>query len=137
VSLKPGTTIGPYTVVSKLGEGGMGEVYRATDARLGRDVALKVLPDEVSGDPDRRSRFDREAEALAALNHFNIAQVYGFEDRAIVMELLEGETLRDRLNVGPLPVRKALDYGIQIARGLAAAHERGRTDHRSPSPVAI
>lgn len=125
MSLQPGNTIGPYTIVSKLGEGGMGEVYRATDPRLGRDVALKVLPDDVAADPERRARFEREAKALAALNHFNIAQVYGFEDRAIVMELLEGETLRERLEAGRLSVRKAIDYGIQIARGLAAAHERG------------
>ncbi|MFM8533083.1 MAG: protein kinase domain-containing protein [Acidimicrobiia bacterium] len=136
MSLQPGTTIGPYTIVSKLGEGGMGEVYRATDSRLGRDVALKVLPDDVAGDQDRRARFEREAKALAALNHFNIAQVYGFEDRAIVMELLVGETLRDRLNAGQLPIRKASDYGIHIARGLAAAHERGII-HRDLKPENI
>ncbi len=136
MSLQPGTTIGPYTIVSKLGEGGMGEVYRATDSRLGRDVALKVLPDDVAADPERRARFEREAKTLAALNHFNIAQVYGFEDRAIVMELLEGETLRDRLNAGQLSIRKAIDYGIQIARGLAAAHERGII-HRDLKPENI
>jgi Tol biopolymer transport system component len=114
----------------------MGEVYRATDSRLGRDVALKVLPDDVAGDQDRRARFEREAKALAALNHFNIAQVYGLEDRAIVMELLEGETLRDRLRAGTMPVRKAIDYAIQIARGLAAAHERGII-HRDLKPENI
>ena len=136
MSLSPGTTVGPYTIVSKLGEGGMGEVYRATDSRLGRDVALKVLPDDVAGDQDRRARFEREAKALAALNHFNIAQVYGLEDRAIVMELLEGETLRDRLRAGTMPVRKAIDYAIQIARGLAASHERGII-HRDLKPENI
>lgn len=136
MSLQPGTILGHYTIVSKLGEGGMGEVYRATDARLGRDVALKVLPGDVAGDADRRARFEREAKALAALNHFNIAQVYGFEDNAIVMELLEGETLRDRLNAGALSVRKAIDYGVQIARGLAAAHERGII-HRDLKPENI
>ncbi len=136
MSLQPGTTIGPYTIVSKLGEGGMGEVYRATDPRLGRDVALKVLTADVAGDADRRARFEREAKALAALNHFNIAQVYGVEDGALVMELLEGETLRDRLNAGALSVRKAIEYGVQIARGLAAAHERGIV-HRDLKPENI
>lgn len=143
MSLQSGATIGPYTIVSKLGEGGMGEVYRATDARLGRDVALKVLPQDVAADDDRRARFEREAKALAAINHFNIAQVYGIEgpstgagQSAIVMELLEGETLRDRLNSGTLPVRKAIDYGVQIARGLAAAHERG-VIHRDLKPENI
>lgn len=136
MTLPSGATIGPYTIVSKLGEGGMGEVYRATDTRLGRDVAVKVLPKDVAGDDDRRMRFEREAKALAAINHFNIAQVYGFEDGAIVMELLEGETLRDRLNAGTLPVRKAIDYGAQIARGLAAAHERG-VIHRDLKPENI
>jgi len=133
MSLEPGASFGPYTVVSKLGEGGMGEVYRATDSRLGRDVAIKILPASVADDPDRRARFDREAKALAALNHFNIAQVYGLEGSALVMELLEGQTLRDRLASGALPVRKALDFGGQIARGLAAAHERGII-HRDLKP---
>src|SRR5689334_1301373 len=125
MSLAPGDRVGHYTIDAKLGEGGMGEVYRATDERLGRRVAIKVLPDSVASDPDRLARFDREAKALAALNHFNIAQVYGLEERAIVMELLEGQTLRERLADGALPIRKALDFGAQIARGLAAAHGRG------------
>src|SRR5436190_2763030 len=103
MSLEPGAVLGSYTIVAKLGEGGMGEVYRATDTKLGRDVALKVLPDSVAADADRRARFEREAKALAALNHFNIAQVYGVEGDAMVMELLEGETLRDRLKSGPMP----------------------------------
>src|SRR5215217_6222957 len=136
MSLQPGASVGGYTIVSKLGEGGMGEVYRATDSRLGRDVANKILPDAVASDPDRRARFEREAKALAALNHFNIAQVYGFEGAAIVMELLEGHTLRDRLEDGALPLRKALDFGAQIARGLAAAHERGII-HRDLKPENI
>src|SRR5262245_28033203 len=118
MSLQPGQSFGAYTIVAKLGEGGMGEVYRATDSRLDRDVAIKILPASVANDSDRRARFDREAKALAALNHFNIAQVYGVEDGALVMELLEGETLRGRLSAGPLAVRKALDFGAQIARGL-------------------
>ncbi|HEX6163762.1 MAG TPA: protein kinase [Vicinamibacterales bacterium] len=136
MSLQPGQALGGYTIVAKLGEGGMGEVYRATDPRLGRDVAIKVLPASVANDPDRRARFEREAKALASLNHFNIAQVYGFEGAAMVMELLEGETLRDRLANGGLPIRKALDFGAQIARGLAAAHERGII-HRDLKPENV
>ena len=136
MSLQPGQSLGSYTIVAKLGEGGMGEVYRAADARLGRDVAIKVLPESVANDPDRRARFEREARTLASLNHFNIAQIYGLEGAAIVMELLEGHTLRDRLEAGSLPVRKALDFGAQIARGLAAAHERGII-HRDLKPENI
>jgi WD40 repeat protein/predicted Ser/Thr protein kinase len=136
MSLAPGTTIGSYKIVSAIGAGGMGEVYRATDTRLGRDVALKVLPDSFANDPDRRARFEREAQALAALNHFNIAQIYGLEGGALVMELLEGQTLRERLNAGPLPPRKAIEYGAQIARGLAAAHDRGII-HRDLKPENI
>ena len=133
MSLAPGSTIGPYTIVSALGAGGMGEVYRATDTRLGREVAIKVLPDAVAGDTARLARFEREARALAALNHFNIAQVYGFEDRALIMELLEGETLRERLSRGALPIRKAIEFATQVARGLAAAHDRGII-HRDLKP---
>jgi Tol biopolymer transport system component/predicted Ser/Thr protein kinase len=136
MNLTPGSTLGPYKIVAAIGAGGMGVVYRATDTRLGRDVAIKVLPDEVAADPDRLARFEREARALAALNHFNIAQVYGFEGRALVMELLEGETLRERLQGGPLPIRKAIDYATQIARGLAAAHERGII-HRDLKPENV
>ena len=133
MSLAPGTTIGSYKIVSAIGAGGMGEVYRATDTRLGRDVAIKVMPASFAADTDRRARFEREAQALAALNHFNIAQIYGLEDGALVMELLEGETLRDRLANGPLPARKAIEFGAQIARGLAAAHDRGII-HRDLKP---
>ena len=107
----------------------MGEVYRARDSRLGRDVALKVLPDAVAHDPDRLARFQREAQLLAALNHPNIAAVYGLEEAngitAILLELVEGETLAERIARGPLPLDEALDLGRQIADALAAAHENG------------
>ena len=118
MSLAPHSRIGPYEVLGSLGAGGMGEVYRAKDPALGREVAIKVLPDAFASDPDRLARFEREAKALAALNHPNIAQVYGFETNpaALVMELLEGETLRDRLKDGAMPARKAIDCGAQIAR---------------------
>src|SRR5438128_2734772 len=96
--LSTGTRVGPYEILSPLGSGGMGEVYRAKDSRLKREVALKVLPEAFAGDPDRMARFQREAEALAALNHPNIAQIYGVEERALVMELVEGADLK-----GPLP----------------------------------
>ena len=128
--------LGPYRIVSAIGAGGMGEVFRATDTKLGRDVAIKVLPESLASDRDRRARFEREAQALAALNHFNIAQIYGLQDDAIVMELLEGETLRARLASGPVPVRKAIEYGAQIARGLAAAHDRG-VIHRDVKPENV
>src|SRR6202008_2611507 len=103
-----------------IGAGGMGEVYRARDTELGRDVAIKVLPDALARDPDRLARFKREAKALATLNHPNIAQIYGVEAQALVMELVEGETLR-----GPLPVDTALRYARQVAEALEAAHEKG------------
>lgn len=136
--LAAGTRIGSYEIVGSLGAGGMGEVYRAKDPALGREVAIKVLPDAFAGDPDRLARFEREAKALAAINHPNIAQVYGFEKApaALVMELLEGRTLRDVLSEGPLPARKAIDYGAQLARGLAAAHDRGLI-HRDLKPENI
>jgi serine/threonine protein kinase len=136
VSLPPGSKVGPYEIVVSVGAGGMGEVYKARDPKLGRDVAIKVLPDSVAGSPDRLARFEREARALAALNHPNVAQIFGFEDGALVMELLEGETLRDRLHHGALPVRKAVEIASQIARGLAAAHERGII-HRDLKPENI
>jgi Tol biopolymer transport system component/predicted Ser/Thr protein kinase len=114
----------------------MGEVYLAMDTKLGRQVALKILPEAFARDPERLARFEREAKTLASLNHPNIAQVYGFEDRALVMELLEGETLRDRIQSGALPTRKAIEYATQIARGLAAAHERGII-HRDLKPENV
>jgi serine/threonine protein kinase len=108
-----GTRVGPYEIAAPLGAGGMGEVYRARDTKLKREVALKVLPEAFASDPDRMARFQRKAEVLASLNHPNIAQVYGVEDRALVMELVEGETL-----TGPLPPNTALDYARQIADAL-------------------
>src|SRR5271165_1812776 len=124
MALSPGTKVGPYEIIAPLGAGGMGEVYRARDPQLGRDVAIKVLPSFYSRDPDRLRRFEQEARAAAALNHPNILAVYQFGTYEgapyLVSELLEGSTLRDALLRGPLPIRKAVDYGIQTARGLAA-----------------
>ncbi len=137
MALTSGTKLGPYNIQSSLGAGGMGEVYRARDARLNRDVAVKILPTSFSLDPDRLQRFAQESRAAAALNHPNILSIYDIgEDRGtpyVVSELLEGETLRDRLRSGALPSRKALDYAQQIARGLAAAHEKGIV-HRDLKP---
>jgi Tol biopolymer transport system component len=140
MALASGTKLGPYEIASPLGAGGMGEVYRARDARLGRDVALKVLPAAFSRDPERLRRFEQEARAAAALNHPNILAVFdiGTHDESlyIVTELLEGETLRQRIQSGPLPARKATDYALQMARGLAAAHDQGIT-HRDLKPENI
>lgn len=140
MSLAPGSKLGPYEIVAALGAGGMGEVYRARDPRLGREVALKILPAGSAGDPERLRRFEQEARATAALNHPNILAVFdiGSQDNApyIVAELLEGETLRARLVGGPLPVRKAVDYALQIVRGLAAAHDHG-IFHRDLKPENI
>src|SRR5215470_16474156 len=128
---EPGTKLGHYEISAPIGVGGMGEVYRATDTKLKRDVALKVLPEAFARDPERMARFQREAEVLASLNHPNIAQIYGVEDRALVMELVEGETLR-----GPLPIETALNYARQIAEALEAAHEKGII-HRDLKPANI
>ncbi|MGH9255893.1 MAG: protein kinase domain-containing protein [Vicinamibacterales bacterium] len=137
MALASGTRLGPYTIAAPIGAGGMGEVYKARDPRLGRDVAIKVLPPAFSTDPERLIRFEQEARAAAALNHPNILAVHdiGQHDGSpyIVSELLEGETLRERLNGGALPVRKAVEYAVQIAHGLAAAHEKGIT-HRDLKP---
>ena len=137
MSLAPGVHLGPYEVAAPLGAGGMGEVYRARDPRLGRDVAIKVLPAELSNDPDRLRRFEQEARALGALNHPNLLAVFDVGSDAgspfLVSELLEGETLRERLEEGPIPTKKALEYAIQIARGLGAAHEQGIV-HRDLKP---
>jgi eukaryotic-like serine/threonine-protein kinase len=137
MALPPGAKLGPYEVQSLLGAGGMGEVYRARDSRLKRDVAIKVLPRALSVDPDRLRRFEQEALATAALNHPNILAVFdiGTSEGSpyVVSELLEGETLRDRLRSGPIPVRKSLDYALQIAHGLAVAHEKGII-HRDLKP---
>ncbi|MGA3213071.1 MAG: serine/threonine-protein kinase, partial [Terriglobales bacterium] len=140
MTLSAGMRLGPYEIVAPLGAGGMGEVYRARDARLNRDVAIKILPAGHSSDPERLRRFEQEARATATLNHPNILAVFdiGWQDGApyIVSELLEGESLRVRLRGGPLPVRKALEYAQQMARGLAAAHGRGIL-HRDLKPENI
>ncbi len=138
--LAPGTFLGPYEIISPIGAGGMGEVYRARDSRLDRDVALKILPEEYGGEPERRVRFEREARAAGQLNHPNILAVFdvGTHDGTpyIVSELLDGETLRERLRTGPLPVRKGAEYAANIARGLGAAQEKGIT-HRDIKPENI
>ena len=135
--LAPGSRLGSYDILAPLGAGGMGEVYRARDPRLGRDVAVKVLPAEFALDPERLARFRREAQTLAGFNHPNIAAIYGLEETGptphLVLELVEGETLADRLSRGPLPLRDALALGIQIASAVEAAHERGIV-HRDLKP---
>src|SRR5229473_3771268 len=128
MALAAGTKLGPYAIVASLGAGGMGEVYRARDPRLGRDVAIKVLPTYFLRNPDRLRRFEQEARAAGALNHPNILAVYdvGTHDGApyLVTELLEGQTLRERLHDDALPPRKSLEYAVQVGQGLAAAHEK-------------
>ncbi|HTA23478.1 MAG TPA: LpqB family beta-propeller domain-containing protein [Terriglobales bacterium] len=140
MGISSGTRVGPYEIVSPLGAGGMGEVYRARDSRLGREVAIKLLPSSFSQDADRLRRFEQEAQAASALNHPNILAVYdvGTHDGApyLVMELLEGATLRDRLSSGALPPRKAVEFAVQIAQGLAAAHDKGIV-HRDLKPENI
>jgi Tol biopolymer transport system component/predicted Ser/Thr protein kinase len=136
MSLSAGDRIGAFEVLARLGEGGMGEVYRARDTRLGRDVALKVLPDAVARDPERLARFEREARTLAALNHACIAQVYGFEHGALVMELVEGEDLSQRLGRGALSWNEARPLARSIATGLEFAHERGIV-HRDLKPANV
>jgi serine/threonine protein kinase len=135
-----GRTIGPYHVIDKLGEGGMGEVYRARDTKLNRDVAIKILPDAFASDADRVARFTREAQTLATLNHPHIAQIYGVEDsahvHALVMELVEGVSLAERIATGPLPIGDALQIARQIADALDAAHEKGIV-HRDLKPANI
>ncbi len=135
--LAPGTLLGQYEIRSPLGAGGMGEVYRAHDTRLDREVAIKVLPESLTSDPERMRRFEQEARATAALNHPNILAVHQMATQGdisyLVEELLEGETLRERLRRGPIPLRKAIDYAVQIAHGLAAAHDKGIT-HRDLKP---
>jgi serine/threonine protein kinase len=137
MALTPGTWLSQYEILSPLGAGSMGEVYRARDTRLDRDVAIKVLPELVSSSPERLQRFEVEAKAAAALNHPNILAVYQMGTYAgvpyLVSELLEGKTLAESVRRGPLPLRKAIDYGVQIAHGLAAAHEKGIV-HRDLKP---
>ncbi|HTI37760.1 MAG TPA: protein kinase [Vicinamibacterales bacterium] len=140
MALSSGTRIGPYVVQALLGQGGMGEVYRARDVRLNRDVAVKVLPPAFANDPDRRARFEREAQAIATLSHPNVLNIFDTGvDQAqlyVVTELLQGETLRERLSQGALTIRKALDYAVQIARGLGAAHDKGLV-HRDLKPENV
>ena len=131
-----GQTIGPYQVLARLGAGGMGEVYRARDSKLKRDVALKVLPVDVAADPERLARFQREAEVLASLNHPNIAQIFGLEESALVMELVEGEDLSQRIARGPLPIDEALPIARQIADALEAAHQQSII-HRDLKPANV
>ena len=148
MSLVPGARLGPYEILSALGAGGMGEVYRAKDTTLHRDVALKILPESFALDPDRLARFKREAQVLASLNHPNVAAIYGFEEsnpspgsgqaavQALVLELVEGSTLADRIAKGPIPIDEALPIARQIAEGLEAAHEQGII-HRDLKPSNI
>ena len=140
MSLTPGTHLGAYEVVARIGAGGMGEVYRARDTKLHRDVALKILPDAFASDSDRLARFQREARVLASLNHPNIGGIHGLEEsdglNALVLELVEGETLADRIARGPIPVDEALPIAKQIAEALEAAHEHGII-HRDLKPANI
>ena len=129
MSFTSGSKLGPYEIQSLIGAGGMGEVYRARDTRLHRVVAIKILPESLSSDPDRLARFQQEARILGALNHPNLMAIYdvGSQDGVhfLVSEFLEGQTLRERLQAGPLPQRRVNEYSLQIAKGLAAAHEKG------------
>jgi serine/threonine protein kinase/Tol biopolymer transport system component len=134
--MTPPSTIAHYKITTKLGEGGMGAVYRATDTKLARDVAIKVLPESVAGDADRLARFTREAQVLASLNHPNIAAIYGVENRALILELVEGPTLAERLAQGPIPMDEALPIARQIAEAMEFAHERGIV-HRDLKPANI
>ena len=140
MALPSGSRLGPYDILSPLGAGGMGEVYRARDTKLNRDVALKVLPDSFAADPERLTRFQREAQVLASLNHPNIAHIHGLEEsrgvRALVMELVEGLDLAQRLKRGAIPIDEALPIAMQIADALEAAHEQGII-HRDLKPANI
>jgi serine/threonine protein kinase len=137
MTIAVGTNIGPYEITFALGAGGMGEVYRARDSRLNREVAIKILPASFSSDPDRLRRFEGEARAIAALSHPNILAIFdtgSYENSPyLVSELLEGQTLRERISTGALPPRKAVEYALQVAQGLAAAHEKGIV-HRDLKP---
>jgi serine/threonine protein kinase len=127
----PQSSIAHYRITTKLGDGGMGVVYRARDTKLNRDVAIKILPDSFAEDPDRLARFEREARILASLNHPNIAGIYGVEERAIVMELIEGDTL-----AAPLPLNEALEIALQLTQALEYAHQKGVV-HRDLKPANI
>ena len=148
MALTPGTRLGVYQITAPLGEGGMGEVYRATDTTLGRQVAIKILPDAFAQNPERLARFEREAKTLASLNHPHIAAIYGFEKsspstgsgqagmHALVMELVEGEDLSQRIAGGAIPIDEALAMARQIAEALEAAHELGIV-HRDLKPANV
>jgi len=140
MSLTSGTRLGPYEILSPLGAGGMGEVYRARDAKLNREVAIKVLPEALAEDAERLARFQREAQVLAALNHPHIAAIYGLEKsgnvEALVLELVEGETLAEKIAAGPVPIEEALAIARQIADALEAAHEKGIV-HRDLKPANV
>ncbi len=140
MALSPGTRFGPYEVADEIGAGGMGVVYRATDTTLDREVAIKVLPESMASDAERIARFDREAKTLASLNHPNIAQIYGLEQSdgttALIMELVEGPTLADRIEEGAIPPDEALGIAMQIAEGLEGAHGQGIV-HRDLKPANI
>ena len=140
MSLAPGTRLGPYEITGRIGAGGMGEVYSARDTKLGRDVAIKILPEALAHDTERLARFEREARTLASLNHPNIAQIHGLEEsdgiKALVMELVEGPTLADRVAQGPIPLDEAFPIARQIAEALEAAHERGII-HRDLKPANV
>jgi serine/threonine protein kinase len=138
--LQPGTRLGSYEILSAIGAGGMGEVYRAKDTKLGRDVAVKVLPEAVATDLQRLARFQREAQVLASLNHPNIAHIYGVEDsnsaHGLIMELVEGPTLAERIAAGAIPLNETLSIARQIAEAIEAAHEHG-VIHRDLKPANI
>src|SRR6516164_2406078 len=134
--MSPGLSIAHYCITAKLGEGGMGEVWRASDTKLNRDVAIKVLPEAFVADRDRLARFNREAQVLASLNHPNIAAIYGVEERALVMELVEGPTLAGRIAEGRIPLEDGLPIAKQIAEALEYAHERSII-HRDLKPANI
>jgi serine/threonine-protein kinase len=134
--MSPGQAIAHYRILSKLGEGGMGEVWRATDTKLNRDVAIKILPAAFAQDSDRMTRFQREARVLASLNHPGIAAIYGVEDRALVMELVDGPTIAERVALGPIPLEEALPIARQIAEALEYAHERNIV-HRDLKPANL
>src|SRR6202158_1056097 len=140
MTLSAGTRLGPYEILAPIGAGGMGEVYRAHDTKLGRDVAIKVLPDSFAHDAERMARFEREAQVLASLNHPHIATIYGLEEsngiRALVMELVEGPTLAERIGGRAMPVEEVLPIAQQIAEGLEYAHERGII-HRDLKPANV
>src|SRR6195256_6373844 len=134
--MSPQQTIAHYRITAKLGEGGMGEVWRATDTKLNREVAIKIIPEAFAQDADRMARFKREAQVLASLNHPNIAAIYGVEERALVMELVEGPTLADRIAQGAIPLEEALAIARQLAEALEAAHQKGIV-HRDLKPANI